>query len=107
MKVIFTIIFSIYFFSTSFGQNAKATIPDSLCFHNFGLPAYQEFNIKDSIANTMGFDYKFVAGCVLVPGQMEKIQEHNKEVRARLNKLLGPNWEQEFKKNYQEVVKVD
>lgn len=105
MKTLVALL-GITFFSTfNFGQNTKNSIPDSLCFHNFGLPAYYEFHIKDSIANTMGFDYKFVAGCVLVQGQMEEIQEHNKAVKIRLNKLLGADWERKFNNIYQEVIR--
>ncbi|MDX1445255.1 hypothetical protein [Lishizhenia sp.] len=109
MKIIAQLIIALLLFfytQVSFGQNNEP-YDDSLTFYNFGLPAVHQFHIKDSIANSMGFNYRYVAGCVLRPGQMEEIQEHNKAVRKRLMLLLGPNWEEEFNEKYAEAMKED
>lgn len=99
------VVFLVFFYTkTSFGQTNEP-FDDSLTFYNFGLPAVHQHHIKDSIANSMGFNFKFVAGCTPMPGQMEEIQEHNKTVRKRLMLLLGPNWEEEFNAKYAEALK--
>ncbi|SFT89696.1 hypothetical protein SAMN05216474_3019 [Lishizhenia tianjinensis] len=107
MKTIIQIIVALLLFfygKTSYGQTNEP-YDDSLTLYNFGLPVVHQYHIKDSIANSMGFNFKFVAGCTPMPGQMEEIQQHNKEIRKRLKRLLGPNWEEEFNAKCDEAMK--
>lgn len=91
--------------ATHYTMAQRSVIADSLTFYNFGLPAIHQHHVKDSIANTMGFGYKYVAGCVVSPQQMEEIHAHNRAVRMRLNRWLGPNWEDELNEKYAEAMK--
>jgi hypothetical protein len=65
--------------------------------------AYGDHEPKDAFicnsqAKKMGFEYKFVLGCIVNSENKKYIERHNKKVNKKLSKTLGKNWDIKFYK---------
>lgn len=76
-----------------------ATPKDSLLtILTYGLPLYDEFNSRETVAQTFGFRIVAAAGCLVSSELIDSVKKENERVYQQLARRWGPNWQDNYEK---------
>ncbi|ASZ11726.1 hypothetical protein KTO58_16300 [Chitinophaga pendula] len=62
----------------------------------YGLPLFDEYNSRETVARKFGFRTIAVAGCVVTQELIDSVKKENKWVYQQLARRWGPNWETNY-----------
>jgi hypothetical protein len=65
-------------------------------FKAWGLPSFDNYSCTDSISKVFGFEYVWVAGCVVNSADVRKWERHNKTSDAKMVARHGKNWREQY-----------
>jgi hypothetical protein len=77
---------------------------ETLQIWTVGLPDLARQRVMDRLAQKYGFEFFPVAGCDVTKEKLENVKQHNDEVRARISKVHGERWWDQFQKELNEIL---
>ena len=93
-QILFSLILSVLFASIVFGKTGSSIKEAPLQIWTVGFPDMNRQAIMDKIAQKYGFEFILVGDCQVTRDMIEKVNEHNEEVKSALAKIHGQgHWE--------------
>ncbi len=102
MNKLITLFFTIFTFTTCFGQSG--TEPIILLRYGIGLP---DLHAREQVAIKYNFTLQTIGDCHVGPAFVDSIAQLNKPANEKLDKINGANWRKDFAKDVKIAYQKD